>query len=119
MISFDTSRGRHRLVETARRPALLPRSATVVAATVGVVLGLGAQDEVKKPVPPPSADLPVSALQPVVPDPRDGRAEPVPAALHGRAIAGAHPTGSAVVPAPRAVPGVVGSADAPRTLFAA
>lgn len=96
VISSDTPRGRHRLVEPTQRPALLPRSTTVVAAAVGVVLTLGAQDEAQLPAPAaPPVDVPVSALQPVVPEPHDGRADPVPAALTGRAIAGAHATGFA------------------------
>ena len=41
--SADVPRGRHRLVEPVRRPSLLPRSAGVVAATVGAVLVLGVQ----------------------------------------------------------------------------
>ena len=116
MISSDTPRGRHRLVEDARRPALMPRSATVVAATVGVVLTMGVQGEAELPAPRPQPDVPVSALQPVVLDPHAGYADPVPAARTGRSIAGAHATGSAVA-RPDAVPAA--PVGVPRSLFAA
>ncbi len=116
MISSDTPRGRHRLVEDARRPALAPRSATVVAATVGVVLTMGVQGESELPAPRPQPDDPVSALQPVVLEPRAGHADPVPAALTGRSIAGAHATGFAAV-RPDHVPAE--PVDVPRSLFAA
>ncbi len=115
MISSDTPRGRHRLVEDARRPALMPRSATVVAATVGVVLTMAVQGEAELPAPRPQPDVPVSALQPVVLEPRAGYADPVPAALTGRSIAGAHATGSATV-RPDVPPAPV---DIPRSLLAA
>lgn len=132
MTSTDTSCGRHRLVvagarpeapRSVRRPAsLLPRSATVVAVTVGAVLVLGVQERVELPAPRPHPDAPRSdlagpAFEPVVPAPRDGRPariasaalsaalnsaalssaalDPVPAGVTGRAIAGAHATGSA------------------------
>jgi hypothetical protein len=103
--SSDTPRGRHRLAEPVRRPALLPRSASVVAATVGAVLALGAQDRLDVPAPrPPAAPSPsVAALQPVIPAPREGRPaqidagwiHTVPAGVTGRAIAGAHASASA------------------------
>jgi hypothetical protein len=103
--SSDTSRARHRLVEPVRRPALLPRSATVVAATVGAVLALGAQERTHVPAPRhPDAPAPsVSALQPVIPAPREDSRAPidagwidtVPAGVTGRAIAGAHASGTA------------------------
>lgn len=115
MISSDTPRGRHRLVEGAPRPALMPRSATVVAATVGVVLTMAVQGEAELPAPLPQPDMPVSALQPVVLEPPIGYADPVPAAVTGRSIAGAHATGSAVVrPDVPAAP-----VEIPRSLFAA
>jgi hypothetical protein len=107
--STDIPRGRHRLAEPVRRPALLPRSVTVVAATVGAVLVLGAQERVELPAPRPHPDAPtqiISALEPVIPAPREERpAEiaPVPAGVTGRSIAGAHATGSASVRALDAV----------------
>jgi hypothetical protein len=81
---------------------------TVVAATVGAVFALGAQEGVEVPAPRPQPDAAapsVSALQPVIPAPRDGRPariDPVqiaavPAGVTGRAIAGAHAIGSAPV----------------------
>lgn len=105
MTSTDTPRGRHRLVEPVRRPALLPRSATVIAATVGAVLALGTQERVDVPAPRhPDAPTPsVSALQPVIPAPREegrtqidaGWIDTVPAGVTGRTIAGAHASGAA------------------------
>lgn len=123
MSSTVTPRGRHRLAEPVRPPALLPRSATVIAATVGAVIVLGVQERVEMPAPRPHPDAPVAAYEPVVPAPRDGRPariDPVPAGVTGRAIAGAHTTGSASVGALDAVaatqpPGGV----APENLFAA
>ena len=103
MTSTDTPRGRHRLAEPVRRPALLPRSMTVVAVTVGAVLTLGAQERAQVPAPRPHPDAParaMSALEPVIPAPRDGRPariDAVPAGVTGAAIAGAHATGSASV----------------------
>jgi hypothetical protein len=101
----------------------MPRSAAVVAATVGAVLVLGVQERVELPAPRPHPDAPAPALEPVIPAPRDGRPariDPVPAGVTGRAIAGAHAAGSASVGALNAVaatqpPGGV----APENLFAA
>jgi hypothetical protein len=106
--STDAPRGRHRLAveRTVRRPALMPRSATVVAATVGAVIVLGVQERVELPAPRPHPGAPVSALEPVIPAQRDGRPariDPVPAGVTGRAIAGAHAIGSASVGALDAV----------------
>ena len=126
MTSTDTPRGRHRLAEPVRRPALLPRSLTVVAATVGAVVVLGVQGRMELPAPRPHPDAAtpsMSALEPVIPVQRDGRparVDPVPAGVTGRAIAGAHATGSAALSALDAVaatqpPGGV----APENLFAA
>jgi hypothetical protein len=81
---------------------------TVVAATVGAVFALGAPERVEVPAPRPQPDAAapsVSALQPVIPAPRDGRparldpvqVAAVPAGVTGRAIAGAHATGNASV----------------------
>ncbi len=100
MTSTDTRRGRHRRAEPVRLPALLPRSATVVAATVGAVLVLGVQEHGPLSAPRPHPDLVTPALEPVIPEPR---VDPVPAGLTGRSIAGAHATGSASVRALDAV----------------
>ena len=96
--SSDAPRGRHRLAvqRRIRRPALMPRSATVIAATVGAVLVLGVQERVELPAPRSHPDAPAPALEPVIPAQRDGRPariDPVPAGVTGRAIAGAHATG--------------------------
>jgi hypothetical protein len=124
--STDIPRGRHRLVEPVSRPSLLPRSATVVAATVGAVLVLGVQERLELPAPRshPDAPAPVrSALEPVIPAPRDGRPariDPVPAGLTGREIAGAHTSGAAAVRALDAVAaGQPRGGVAPNHLFAA
>lgn len=139
MTSTDTSCGRHRLVRPedprpARRPAaLLPRSATVVAVTVGAVLVLGVQERIDLPAPRPHPDAPQSdlagpAFEPVVPAPRDGRParidsaalDPVPVGVTGAAIAGAHMTGSASVGALDAVAATQPHGGvAPENLFAA
>jgi energy-converting hydrogenase Eha subunit F len=106
--STDTQRGRHRLAEPVRRPALMPRSVTVVAATVGAVVVLGVQEGSRLPAPRPHPDAPtqtMSALEPVVPAQRSGRPariDPahvgtVPAGVTGRAIAGAHTSGFAPI----------------------
>lgn len=98
MPSTETPGGRHRLVEPFRRPALLPRSANVVAATVGAVLVLGVQGRADAPAPPPPPEAPqLSALQPVVlgPDPR-----PAPVTVTGGTIAGAHLSATASVDGP-------------------
>jgi hypothetical protein len=101
----------------------LPRSATVIAATVGAVLALGAQERPHVPAPRhPDAPAPsVSALQPVIPAPREDRPaqidagwiNTVPAGVTGRTIAGAHASGTASMRALDALrgPDVVG----PRT----
>jgi len=120
--STDIPRGRHRLAEPVRRPALLPRSVTVVAATVGAVIVMGVQQrpELAAPRPHPDAATPtMSALEPVIPAQRDGRPariDPVPAGVTGSAIAGAHATGVASVRALDAVaatqaPGGLGFED--------
>jgi hypothetical protein len=101
--STDTPRGRHRRAEPVRFPALLPRSATVVAATVGAVLVLGGQERAPLSAPRPQPDLAAPVLEPVIPEPRPARVDPVPAGLTGRSIAGAHATGSASVRALDAV----------------
>ncbi len=128
MTSTDTPRGgRHRRAEPVRPPALLPRSATVVAAAVGAVLVLGAQERAPSSAPSsaprPYPDLALPALQPVIPEPRDGRpadVDPVPAGLTGRSIAGAHATGSASVSALDAVAATQPPRGvAPESLFAA
>ena len=62
--SADVPRGRHRLVEPVRRPSLLPRSAGVVAATVGAVLVLGIQSGPAVPAPRPHPDAPERAASP-------------------------------------------------------
>jgi hypothetical protein len=88
--------GRHRLVEPVRRPSLLPRSAGVVAATVGAVLVLGTQPDAGVPAPRPHPDAPgraASALEPVIPAPREEeaarlRSEGGP--VTGSSVAGAH-----------------------------
>ena len=93
-----TPRGRHRLVEPVRRPSLLPRSATAVAATVGAVLALSGQGrpEVLAVRPPQAPPVPaMSALQPVIPAQRDARVPERVAPVDGRALAGVHVTGSA------------------------
>ena len=124
--STDTQRGRHRLAEPARRPALLPRSATVVAVTVGAVVVLGVQERPQLPAQRPHPDAPastLSALEPVIPAQRDGRAariDPVPVGVTGSAIAGAHATGFASVRALDAVAATQPSGGiAPRNLLSA
>ncbi len=75
------------------RPALLPRSAGVVAATVGAVLVLGVQSEPAAPSPHPDApERAASALEPVIPAPREEAAARFRAAgpVTGASIAGAH-----------------------------
>jgi hypothetical protein len=77
-----------------------------VAATVGAVLVLGVQERGPLSTPRPHPDLAAPALQPVIPEPGDGRSarvDSVPAGLTGRSIAGAHATGSASVRAVDAV----------------
>ena len=138
--SIDSPRGRHRLAgggprpedrgrhvavtqeASAPRPALLPRSLTVVAAAVGAVFALGVDQQVDMPAPRPHPDAPAAALEPVVPVQRDGRPariDPVPAGVTGRAIAGAHAAGSASM---RALDAVAATqpprAVAPEGLFA-
>jgi hypothetical protein len=84
----------------------MPRSMTVVAATVGAVFALGLDHQVDMPAPRPHPDAPAPALEPVIPVQRDGRPariDPVPAGVTGRAIAGAHAAGSAPVRALDAV----------------
>ncbi len=93
--SADVPRGRHRLVEPVRRPSLLPRSAGVVAATVGAVLVLGIQSGPAVPAPRPHPDAPeraASALEPVIPAPREEAAARLRAAgpVTGASVAGAH-----------------------------
>jgi hypothetical protein len=121
--STATPRGRHRRAEPVRPPALLPRSATVVAAAVGAVLVLGVQERAPQSAPRPHPDLALPALQPVIPEPGDGRpaaVDPVPAGLTGRSIAGAHATGSASVSALDAVAATQPPRGvAPESLFAA
>lgn len=119
--SPDTPRGRHRLAVPAAHPALLPRSATVVAVTVGVVLSLGLPGRAQVPAARPHPDAPAPALQPVIPAPRDDRAaSPVPAGVTGSAIAGAHATGYAAVRALDAAAALQPPhAVAPESLFAA
>ena len=101
----------------------MPRSATVVAATVGAVLALGVQQRADVPAPRPHPDAPVAALQPVIPAPRDGRPariDPVPAGVTGAAIAGAHATGAAALSALDAAAATQPSGGvAPENLFAA
>jgi hypothetical protein len=106
--STAVQRGRHRLAEPVRRPALLPRSMTVVAATVGAVVVMGVQERPGLPAPRPHPDAPastMSALEPVIPAQRDGRPAriDVPAGVTGSAIAGAHASGVASVRALDAV----------------
>lgn len=95
----------------------------MVAATVGAVIALGVQERVELPSPRPHPDAPVAAFEPVIPAPRDGRPariDPVPAGLTGRAIAGAHATGSASVGALDAVAATQPHGGvAPENLFAA
>lgn len=94
--SADVPRGRHRLVEPVRRPSLLPRSAGVVAATVGAVLVFGVQPDPTVPAPRPHPDAPgraVSALEPVIPSPREeaaARFRPHAVPVTGASVAGAH-----------------------------
>lgn len=93
--SADVPRGRHRLVEPVRRPSLFPRSAGVVAATVGVVLTLGAQSDSGVPAPRPHPDAPeraASALEPVIPAPREEAAARLRATgpVTGASVAGVH-----------------------------
>jgi hypothetical protein len=94
--SADVPRGRHRLVEPVRRPSLLPRSAGVVAATVGTVLALGAPSNSSVPAPRPHPDAPeraASALEPVIPAPREEEAARFRAhagPVTGASVAGAH-----------------------------
>jgi hypothetical protein len=92
--SADVPRGRHRLVEPVR-PSSLPRSAGVVAATVGVVLALGVQPDPGVPAPRPHPDAPeraASALEPVIPAPREEAAARLRAngPVTGASVAGAH-----------------------------
>ena len=90
--SADVPRGRHRLVEPVRRPSLLPRSAGVVAATVGAVLALAVQPDLTVPAQRPSPDAPeraASALEPVIPAPREEAAERF-RSVTGASVAGAH-----------------------------
>jgi hypothetical protein len=90
--SADFPRGRHRLVEPVRRPSLLPRSAGVVAATVGAVLALAVQPDLAVPAQRPNPDAPeraASALEPVIPAPREEAAERL-RSVTGASVAGAH-----------------------------
>jgi hypothetical protein len=107
-VTSTGSRARHRLA-TPRRPALLPRSANVVAATVGAVLVLGVQERSELPSPRPHPDAgsrAVAALEPVVPAQREGRpAQFAPAPVSASVIAGAHLQGSAPMRALHAVAG--------------
>jgi hypothetical protein len=105
--SIAASRGRHRLAERAR-PAALPRSLNVVAATVGAIVALAAPGRYAeyqnahphRPHPDAPTSTTVSALEPVIPipAPRDGRlADRLAAApVTGGAIAGTHPRPTAV-----------------------
>jgi hypothetical protein len=105
--SNGTSRGRHRLPEPVGRPALLPRSAGVVAATVGAVLVLTAQERPTSVAPGLHPDTPgLSALEPVVLAPRDAPA-PVPIGVTGRALASVHLSGAAAVRAAEPYAGVI------------
>jgi hypothetical protein len=93
--SADVPRGRHRLVEPVGRPSLLPRSAGVVAATVGAVLVLGIQADPAVPAPRPHPDAPeraAAALQPVIPAPREEAAARLRdgGPITGASVAGAH-----------------------------
>jgi hypothetical protein len=94
--SADVPRGRHRLAEPVRRHSLLPRSAGVVAATVGAVLVFGVQPDPAVPAPRPHPDAPgraVSALEPVIPSPREeaaARFRPHAVPVTGASVAGAH-----------------------------
>lgn len=127
MSSTDTRPGRHRLAldvpapaagvaggrhaggprrAAGRRPSLVPRSVTVVAATVGAVFVLGVDRESPAPLPHPDAPdagaLTAPALQPVVPAPDEqlpARLAAVPAGVTGGDIAGAHTAGFASLPA--------------------
>jgi hypothetical protein len=93
----------------------MPRSVTVIAATVGAVFALGAQQRVELPAPrphPEAARPTMSALEPVIPAPRedvpaviDPARFAVPGEVTGRAIAGAHLSGTASVRALDAVAG--------------
>jgi hypothetical protein len=117
--STGTRQGRHRLALDGpradhraaawrpapdRRPSLVPRSVTVVAATVGAVLALGVDQELPLPAPHPDASVPSAAgpaLEPVVPVRGDGppaRVASVPTPVTGQAIAGAHGLGFASLP---------------------
>jgi hypothetical protein len=87
------------------------------------VIVMGVQERADVPAPRPHPDAPVSAFEPVVPAPRDGRPariDPVPAGVTGAAIAGAHTTGSASVAALDAVAATQPAGGvAPEHLFAA
>ena len=89
--SADVPRGRHRLVEPVPRPSLLPRSAGVVAATVGAVLALGIQAE-PLPAQRPHPDAPerAAALEPVIPAPREEARLRAGERVTGASVAGAH-----------------------------
>ena len=92
MSSADVPCGRHRLVEPVRRPSLLPRSAGVVAATVGAVFVLSVQPDAAVPAQRPGPDAPeraASAFEPVIPAPREEAAERL-RSVTGASVAGAH-----------------------------
>jgi hypothetical protein len=86
-----TSRPRHRLRETAR-PALLPRSAGVVAVTVGTVLVLSGEADLDEPAQPaPTAgSFPLQPV-PMVPDHRDVEPRPFRATGADLAVLGTAP----------------------------
>ena len=76
-----------------RRPSLLPRSAGVVAATVGAVLVLGVQaDPAALPAQRPHPDAPerAAALEPVIPAPREEARLRSAGPVTGASVAGAH-----------------------------
>ena len=80
-----------------RRPSLLPRSAGVVAATVGAVLVLGVQSDPAVPAPRPHPDAPeraASALEPVIPAPREEARMRAARPVTGASVAGAHLQGA-------------------------
>jgi hypothetical protein len=79
-----------------RRPSLLPRSAGVVAATVGAVLVLGIQADPGVPAPrhPDAPERAASALEPVIPAPREEARLRSTAPVTGASVAGAHLQGA-------------------------
>ena len=85
----------------------MPRSATVVAATVGAGFALGLDQQLPAPRPHPDApghgdparDIAGPALEPVIPAQDDGpsaRLAALPGGVSGRAIAGMHPADGSV-----------------------